>query len=238
MFEYHEAGEVHWLLVNHGKVNGMDLDMCLAFCKRIEAFEKSAGKCLLIRATNPKKVFSAGIDLKWLIRSEIKCTEKFFPALIQMFESAFYCSKPTVAIVEGAAIAGGCVLASACSARIATENARFGMPTPKLKVPIPQIAHSILHSAAPADIADQLHAGSIYSADLALEHGLVREIVHPDSIETKATEIGMNLIEGFQPNLRDLDQAARFKIADQQMIVAWCTDELRERVQHYIESEL
>jgi enoyl-CoA hydratase len=225
------------LEMQHGKVNAMDLEFCEALIKAIKAFEESDSTCLVIRSTTANRVFSAGIDLKRLTAEPPSYTREYFPALIQLFEQVYFCSKPTLAVIEGVAIAGGCVMAVACAARIGTGSAAFGMPNKKLDVPIPQIAPVILNSELPEPIAKSLHSESLYSAEEARECQLLSRLVEEDQLEQHIAIQARELASSaFVPNVRSPELLQSFQAADSEMIEAWCTDELRQRISKYVHS--
>lgn len=79
-----------------------------------------------------EKAFVAGADineLSALSPAEARETSLQGQALMNMVENL---RKPVVAAVNGFALGGGCELAMACAIRIASENARFGLPEVKL----------------------------------------------------------------------------------------------------------
>lgn len=73
--------------------------------------------------------FVAGTDIRHFTRFESAedgiAYERSMERVIQSLESL---SVPTVAVVEGAAVGGGLILAAACDLRLCTPDARFGMP--------------------------------------------------------------------------------------------------------------
>src|SRR5699024_5993492 len=72
------------------------------------------------------KVFAAGADIKQL--NERKPLEALVPGMQGLYNKIEKCSKVTIAVVQGFALGGGCELALSCDIRIATENAKFGLP--------------------------------------------------------------------------------------------------------------
>ncbi len=225
------------LQMNHGKVNAMDLEFCDALNRELDALESSDIACLVFQSNTPRKIFSAGIDLKRILSEPPSYTRQYMPSMIRLFERIYFYTKPTLAVVEGVAIAGGCVMSAACSRRIGTPKAAFGMPNKKLDVPIPQLAPVILSSAAPPSVAKQLHEERLLSAEAARDCGFISEIVHeselPEAVQQQVNEISL---ASFQPRPRDEKQLQQFDFADQKMIDCWCTSELRERVSTYVKS--
>lgn len=230
--------DVTVLEMSHGKVNAMDLEFCLAMTDAIKSFEQSESRCLVMRSRTASRVFSAGIDLKRITTEPVSYTREYLPALIRLFEQVYFCSKPTLAVVEGVAIAGGCVMAAACSVRMGTKSASFGMPDQTLNVPIPQIAPVILRSAATPRAASELHAtGRLMTAKSALECGLISELVPEDllSATIMAQAASMSSV-AFTAKRKDSVLLESFQPGDRAMVEAWCQDDLRSRVREYVES--
>lgn len=225
------------LQMNHGKVNAMDIEFCDALIEELDVLAKSDATCIAFQANTHNRVFSAGIDLKRILTESTEYTRQYMPRLIRLFEKVYYFPKPTLAIVEGVAIAGGCVMAAACSRRIGTEKAAFGMPNKTLDVPIPQLAPVILNSAVATPIARQLHSETLLTAEEARDYGLLAEILPssdlPDAINRHVLEISQT---PFTPRTKSEVQFAQFATKDQEMIESWCTTELRTRVSNYINS--
>lgn len=220
-----------------GKVNAMDLEFCQTVNQELIAFEGSTTNCLVIRSSTPKRVFSAGIDLKRILAEDTQYTRDYFPTLIELFERIYFCTKPTLAVVEGVAIAGGCIMASACRRRIVTESAAFGMPSSDLDVPIPRLARDILRSVAPQEVASQLHQGRLFSAAEVLECGMVSRIVDRQCLESEILAEVQRLADS-EPQVPevDTDLLQKYSVLDQEMIEAWCMPELRNRVAQYVQS--
>ena len=85
--------------------------------------------------------------------------------------------KPVIAAVNGYALAGGCELTLACDIRIASENARFGLPEAK-RGRGANFATVMLQYLIPRGIAmEMLFTGEQISAQDALRFGLVNRVV-------------------------------------------------------------
>jgi enoyl-CoA hydratase/carnithine racemase len=85
--------------------------------------------------------------------------------------------KPIIAAINGAALGGGLELALACDLRIASDNATFGLPEPRIGLIAGAGGVTRLARAVPEAIAmDMLLTGRIIDARRAYEIGLVSEI--------------------------------------------------------------
>jgi isohexenylglutaconyl-CoA hydratase len=93
----------------------------------------------------------------------------------RVLESMAACAVPLVALVEGAAMGGGCGLAAACDIVLATRTAKFAMPEVTLGLPPAQIAPFVaMRIGAPAARRLML-TGARLSAEEAQAVGLVDE---------------------------------------------------------------
>lgn len=123
------------------------------------------------------KSFCSGADLDYLNTikdySAIE-NEKDSESLAEMFLKIYNCSKPTIAAVNGAAIAGGCGLASVCDFIVAhPEESKFGYSEVKIGF-IPAIVSVFLIRKVGEGRAKQLLlSGEIINGKMAYEIGLV-----------------------------------------------------------------
>ncbi|BEL08567.1 hypothetical protein Q0Z83_067580 [Actinoplanes sichuanensis] len=123
--EWH--GPVTVLRLNRPRVrNAIDLTTARALEKAIDDFEADPDARVAI-LTGSDTVFSAGMDLKAAARGEYPVTET--RGLLGI--TARPPTKPLIAAVEGAALAGGCELALAADLIVAAEDAAFGIPEVK-----------------------------------------------------------------------------------------------------------
>jgi cyclohexa-1,5-dienecarbonyl-CoA hydratase len=104
-------------------------------------------------------------------------------------------ARPTIALVDGAALGGGCELITACDIVIASERARFGQPEVKLGV-FPPIAAVLLPRVIGEKRARELIlTGEIIDAKEALSLGLCNHVVPIAHLEQKLTEVLSKLKE-------------------------------------------
>ena len=85
---------------------------------------------------------------------------------------------PTIAVVHGDAIAGGCELALHCDLRVAAESARLGMPLARIGLVVPfLLGQKLVEIIGPAHTRHLLFTGQPIDARRAYEIGMVHQVV-------------------------------------------------------------
>jgi cyclohexa-1,5-dienecarbonyl-CoA hydratase len=77
------------------------------------------------------RAFSAGVAVEDHVQEKIFQMLDAFHAIFRLLEQL---AKPAIALVDGAALGGGCELVAACDIVIASDRSRFGQPEIKLSV--------------------------------------------------------------------------------------------------------
>src|ERR1700741_4751996 len=108
--------DIALLTLSHPPANALDLEFMQAILAGLDEAESSAAKALVLTGEN--KVFSAGADLFRVLDAGADYIERAGGTMSALFERLFRFPKPTVAAVNGHAIAGGSIIACACDYRI------------------------------------------------------------------------------------------------------------------------
>ena len=115
--------------------------------------------------------------------------------MANLFRSLYEFPKPTIAAVNGAAIAGGAGLALLCDFTLAAPEAKFGYTEVRIGF-LPAIVSTFLLRQVGEKIArDLLLTGRVFNAGDALKIGLINEIVPPDKLLDRARELAAQLAE-------------------------------------------
>ena len=123
--------------------------------------------------------FSAGLDLKEVASLDQEEMARFLGLLSDVVAELYHYPGPSVACVNGHAIAGGCVLTLASDWRIATENprARIGLNEVALGVRFPPRVLEVVRRRLPTRHVERvLLGGALHAPKNALELGLIDEL--------------------------------------------------------------
>ena len=146
--------------------------------------------------TGAGRAFVAGADISELHdQSPMRASERSRAGqvIFRRFETS---PKPTIAVINGFALGGGCELAMACHVRIAAEGAKLGQPEVKLGI-VPgyggtqRLPRLVGRGAA----LRLLLTGEMISAGEALRLGLVDQVVAADALQETATVLMRSMLE-------------------------------------------
>jgi len=125
-----EQDGVTVIMINRPEVmNSLHPPANFELAAAVQAFEANADSRVAIITGAGEKAFSAGNDLKFTAAGgKLEVPDTGFGGLTRNFTR----KKPVIAAVNGVALGGGFEIALACDLIIASENALFGLPEPKV----------------------------------------------------------------------------------------------------------
>ncbi len=238
-------GGVVVLTMQHGKANAMDLELCEGLAAKMRELTADASVRGIV-LVGQGRIFSAGVDLLRIVDGGIGYVQRFLPALSDMFNAVFECPKPVVAAVNGAAIAGGCVLACAADQRVLAAGARTGVPELKVGVPFPASAAEVMRfTVAHRYLQSVLYgAGTFADAD-ALARGLADEVVEPAAVLDRAVALAQSFTAlpgpAYALTKRQLREETIRRIRndgpgyDREALAQWASSETAAGMRAYIE---
>ncbi len=178
---------IAFLRMERGKVNALDVELLKEFSSLLDELETSSVEAVVLTGAGP--VFSAGVDLLRLVNEG----PEYVRELLFLFETTirrlFAFPKPTVAAVNGHAIAGGYFLMAACDRRImALGGGKVGVPELLVGVPFPPITFEILRAVNPNLVRSLVYTGRTFLAEEALCLGVVDDTAAPAGLCDRAYE--------------------------------------------------
>jgi enoyl-CoA hydratase/carnithine racemase len=154
-------------------------------------------RCLVLTGTGP--VFSAGYDLGNLDGREFereaeKLVAHPFHAAIEALDAYPY---PTVGALNGHAIGGGLELALTCDIRLATREAKLGMPPAKLGLIYSHTGlRRFVEACGAANTAELFYTAANVDAERGREMGLVGHVVDAAELDERATDMAARIAAG------------------------------------------
>ncbi|AEU38123.1 enoyl-CoA hydratase/isomerase family protein [Granulicella mallensis] len=165
---------------------------------------ESAGARVVVLA-GAGEAFCAGLDLSALQGMAGQSAEEHrvdAERIGRMFRALWECDLPTLAVVQGPAVAGGTGLATICDFTLASPEAKFGYTEARIGfVPALVSAYLALQLGDKA-ARGLLLSARIFGADEALRLGLVSEIVERGQLQTRVMELAAQLMANSPESLR------------------------------------
>lgn len=167
----------------------------------LEASEDDQVKVIILKANGP--AFCAGADLEYLQELQSNSYEANLSDsenLKRLYTTIYYLPKIVIAQIEGAAIAGGCGLATVCDISFAVPEATFGYTEVKLGFVPAIVTCFLIRKTSETFVKRILLSGEIFSAQQALDSGLITFISEKLEIEDKVQHYAATLCEQTSSN--------------------------------------
>ncbi|MDI2131493.1 enoyl-CoA hydratase/isomerase family protein [Yinghuangia seranimata] len=174
--------------------------------------------------TGTDGVFSAGADIREL-RGHYATAESAdaYHALNAAAERALAAfPKPTIALVQGPCVGGGCQLAVACDLRFADANARFGVTPAKLGIVYDAgSAHRLARVVGVPTAKYLLFSAELIDSQKALRVGLVEDVYMPQEAEEKVYAFARTIASRSQLTVRAAKDLLGSDTVDPERVRAW-----------------
>jgi methylglutaconyl-CoA hydratase len=198
-----DAGVATITLNRPEKRNAVSFQLVDELLSALGEIERSSAQVVII--TGAGKAFCAGMDLdelKSLLGKSHEENVRDSSRMAQLFRTLYEFPKPTIAAVNGAAIAGGTGLATMCDFTLAVPEAKFGYTEVRIGF-VPAIVSCFLVWQVGHKIArDLLLTGRLFDAAEAHAYGLVNEVVPADRLMGRARELAAQILESSPSSLR------------------------------------
>ena len=180
------------LTLNRPPANVMNYETLVEMNGALDAIGKDpAAKVLLVRGSG-NRAFSAGVEVKDHMGDRMPVTLREFG---KVFKGLHTLGKPSIAVVNGVALGGGCELAAGCDMVIASDKAQFGQPEIKLGGLAP-VAAALLPSIVGVKKAFEIVLlGDNFSAADAEKVGLVNKFVPDAELDKTADAVAAKFLQ-------------------------------------------
>ncbi len=202
----------------NGKFNSIthdSLKQLSAIIKKVNEVDEIKGLIL----TGAGRVFCSGFDLPMFLGfKDLKEVLAFFEEAEDIFIDFFMCKKPVVAAINGAAMAGGLILAMASDYCVCKNHPKIqiGMSEIKIGLGLSVVQSEIMRFGLDSNkkFREVMYFGERHNVEKAQALGLVDELVADEQLIPRAKEIITTWIDNPGRAFMNLKQGLRFPTAE------------------------
>ena len=165
--------------------NAISRSMWLSIPQHLRDLQNSGATIVVIRGEGES--FAAGADIMELKElSDYKSAEENWNAIANALEFLYMFELPVIAAIDGACLGGGCLLATACDLRYASERSSFSVPIARMGIAIDDTNLSRLACLIGVGRAkEMIFRARRISADEALSWGLLNDVFSSHEFQSK-----------------------------------------------------
>jgi enoyl-CoA hydratase len=213
--------------------------------RAVEALAADPDVRVLVLTGAGEKAFVAGADIQeFAERTPLEQRDAMTGT--RLFEAVAACPKPTIAMVNGFALGGGCELAMACDIRVASDRARFGQPEINLGIipggggtqRLPRLVGTgqALRLILSGELIDAAEAARIGLADLVVPAAdlRARTLELAGRIAGKSP-VALRLAKAAVRAASEMPLAAGLQYETELFVTAFASEDKREGVRAFLE---
>ncbi len=205
--------------------NAMTWDVIAGLRAQIARARSDPQVRVVVLAGSGDQAFSAGADLTGMVpagagEGGVEETDDTYAAhhhargwLAELFEELWHLGKPTIARVQGWAMAGGFGLALACDMIIASEGARFGAPELNVGLWPYMVTVPMLRSMPPKKALELMLTSRVVGAEEAERIGFVTRVVPGDELDGAVAEMAA-VLSSKPPGVMRMGRESFYAVVD------------------------
>lgn len=194
-----KEGHIATVTLNRPHVrNAMNYEMLQRFPQVVEALESDPDVRVVVFRGAGEQAFAAGADISEFKerRSTPELAKHYNEVSERAAASVEGMKKPTIAMIFGFAMGGGCQLAAVCDLRFAADTAKMGVPAAKLGLAIGLgYARRLTQLVGPGYAKEILFTGRAFTAQECYDMGLVNRVVPAAELESYTYTIARQIAE-------------------------------------------
>jgi len=193
--------QVAILTINRPELlNAVDQSIAQELNEKVEDCLNNTALGVIIITGAGDKAFVAGADIKKMQKMDSKQAREFAAAGQKMTLTIENSIKPVIAAINGYALGGGCEISLACHMRIASENARLGLPEVSLGlIPGWGGTQRLPRLVGMGTAFEMITTGRMITAQEAYRIGLVNKVVPNGDLMKKTLEVSELILKN-SPN--------------------------------------
>jgi methylglutaconyl-CoA hydratase len=197
-----QAGLARLTFNRPDKRNAISYELIDEMLRALEQVEREGAQVLLLTGTG--RAFCSGMDLDNLraVTSRTAAENRTdSETMARLFRRIYEFPRPTIAAVNGPAIAGGCGIATLCDFTLASREAKFGYTEVRIGFLPAIVSIWLIRQIGEKAARSLLLSGNVIGAEEALRIGLVTEVVEPGRLLERADEIAQQLMQNSPASL-------------------------------------
>ena len=184
---------VGWMIYNNpARRNAISHEMKLAMIVILEEFQRNDAVRVVVLRGAGDKAFVSGSDISQFEKKRATPEQQLeFQKVGQQVQERYDAlEKPLIAMIQGFCLGGGLGTALQADLRIASDDAQFGIPAGRLGIAYnyPGLKN-VVELIGPSRAKEMLFTARRYSAQEALQMGLINEVVPREALESRVREI-------------------------------------------------
>ena len=192
-----QKNQTQWITINRpAQLNALNKETIQELHNALKAANEDSNTGVIILTGSGEKSFVAGADIKEFADFDVNQGKELAAKGQEMlFDFIENMSKPVIAAVNGFALGGGLELAMASHIRIASSNAKMGLPEVSLGV-IPGYGGTqrLAQLVGKGKANEMVFTAGMISADEALKWGLVNDVCALEELHEKAEKIASKIL--------------------------------------------
>lgn len=227
--------------------NAINLQMLQELEETFKVIKKNADILGFVLTGADDKFFSMGFDIPEIYRFTIDEFRSFYKKFNRLCLELYTLPKPTIAAINGHAVAGGCILAICFDYRFIADGRKLmGLNEIKLGVPLPYACDRILDNLAGYQNArDFADTGDFFEPKQLKKMKMVDRIIHLDSLLNKSINhvkrigesslIAFEMIKKNRTELVVQQIMSQLEQREEYFINCWYSPETRKKLKEAME---
>lgn len=206
---------IGWLIINRPeKLNAFNSAMWTAIPEGVAELEADPAVRVVVVRGAGERAFSAGADISEFKGDSADRKVSENPAsggpLFQALDSLTRCAKPTVAMIHGVCMGGGCAAVLNIDIRLASEEARFAITPARLGLGYSFVGiERAVQELGPANARYLFITAQVVDAAKALEMGLVQEVHPREKLEEATRALALTIAQNAPKTIRAVRESVR-----------------------------
>ncbi|MGE6258640.1 enoyl-CoA hydratase/isomerase family protein [Heyndrickxia sporothermodurans] len=222
----HKSGILEWRICRPEKRNAINFNVIQGLETALTMVERDSNIKALVITGEGEQAFCSGGDLDEF--HTLKTEEEALSMLSRMGNNLYKLatlSTPSLALINGTAVGGGCEIAAACDFRIARKGSKLGFIQGKLGITTGWGGASLLFEKIPIHIAFKiLSEANTYAAEDLQKEGFIHQV---------KSEVNIGTAEGYLKEMLGVN-ANVIKSYKQAFVSKWKANDLKKRMENEI----